>query len=64
MLSQIFHLVHPRSVLWRVVKDDRMARISQERCARCSGPQDATDVFDPEVVSNPVLIGDEAHQAL
>jgi len=58
------HLIHPRGMLRGVVEDDRMAGLSQERRARGSRAQDATDVFDPEVLSDPVLVGDVAHQAL
>src|ERR1700730_15300762 len=42
------HLVHPGGVLGRVVEDNRMRGLSQERCARRSRAQDATYVFDAE----------------
>jgi hypothetical protein len=41
-----------------------MPWISQERCSRCSRPQDATHVLDPEVLGDLVSLGNVAHETL
>ena len=41
-----------------------MRRISQERCPRRSRPQDAAHVFDPEVLGNPISLGNVTHETL
>ena len=43
-------LVHPGRVLGRVVEDDRVARIAQERGPRGLRAQDAATYFDAEIV--------------
>lgn len=59
-----FDLIHPGSMLRRVVEDNAMGRVGQEFRSCRHGCEHARVALDAQVMVNIGLIGDETHQGL